>query len=321
MKLVLLVLLGTMAVAGGAVANPLTKSGHPDPTVWRDETGHWYLTSTSGKVLESADGVTWKLANWLIETKEEKARIHRQYRWTWAPDVVQLDGQWRYYVSYVSDATNSAIAAYSGASARGPFTYVGILTDSRETGIKDTIDPEVVRDPETGKTWLFYGSTGRIHRLELTSDGLRAKEGAKPILVGGLSDEGVPNRLQVFEGTYLYRRAGWWYLFASRGWYRGPSYGIVVARSRTLEGEFVDKKGRLFRDGFATPILTTKKGDPFFGPGHNGEIFTDADGRDWMYYHCHVKGADPESRPVFRQQIFWATDGWPYFGNGGHPCE
>lgn len=210
-------LLVAVAFAGGT--NPLTKSSHPDPTVWRDEAGRWYLTSTSGKVLESADGVAWKPAKFLIETKEETARIRRQYRWTWAPDVVQLDGQWRYYVSYVNCATNSAIAAYAGASARG------------------------------------------------------------------------------------------------------PSYGIVVARSRTLEGEFVDKEGRSLKEGHATPILTMKKGDRFFGPGHNGEIFTDADGRDWIYYHCHVKGPNPEARPVFRQQIFWAADGWPHFGNDGHPAN
>lgn len=319
MKVLALALsLGVVAVGAGQV-NPLTQGSHPDPTLWRDASGHWYLTSTSGMVLASTNGLAWSPADFTILTHEEQTRIHKRYRWTWAPDVVRLDGQWRYYVAYVNSAADSAIAAYAGASARGPFTFARILTDSRQTGIKDTIDPEVVRDPETGKTWLFFGSTGRIHRLELTADGLHSRKGAKPILVGGLSDEGVPNRLQVFEGAYLYRRNGWWYLFASRGWYRDASYGIVVARSRTLEGDFVDKEGRLLKNGFATPILTSRKGDTFFGPGHNGEIFTDTRGQDWMYYHGHVVGARPEARHVFRQRVFWDAGGWPFFGKGGHP--
>ena len=66
-------------------------------------------------------------------------------------------------------------------------------------------------------------------------------------------------------------------------------------------------------------ILSSGAKDRFFGPGHNGEIFTDADGRDWMYYHCHVKGRDAEKRLMFRQRLFWAKDGWPFFGNHGKP--
>ena len=307
--------------AGGAQMNPVTSGSSPDPTVWRDEGGTWYSTSTSLELLTSADGVRWTETGRKILPAEELRRVHAKYRWIWAPDVVKLAGGWRLYASYVNAARDSAIAAYRGESATGPFTFAGILTDARATGIKDTIDPEVVRDSDTGKTWLFFGSTGRVHRQQLTDDGLAPAPGARPILVGGLSDEGVPNRQQVFEGTYLHRRAGWWYLFASRGWYKGHTYGVVVARSRSLEGAFLDREGRPFERGFATVILSSGAKDHFFGPGHNGEIFTDAEGRDWMYFHCHVKGPTPEARPMFRQRLFWGADGWPYFGNNGKPAR
>ena len=303
--------------------NPVSPDSSPDPTVWRASDGTWYSTSTSLKLLTSVDGVQWTETGRRIFSDAELKRIRRSHRMIWAPDVLDLgagtNAAWRLYVSYVNSAHDSVIAAYRGESATGAFTFAGILTDAKATGIKDTIDPEVVRDPETGKVWLFYGSTGRIHRLLLADDGLAPAPGAKPVLVGGLSDEGVPNRLQVFEGSYLYRRAGWWYLFASRGWYKGHTYGIVVARSRSIEGPFSDRDGRPFEQGFATVILSSGAKDRFFGPGHNGEIFTDADGRDWMYYHCHVKGRDAEKRPMFRQRLFWGKDGWPFFGNHGKP--
>ena len=238
-------LLAVPIPAAEARRNPVSPDSSPDPTVWRAPDGTWYSTSTSLKLLTSADGVQWTETGRRILPDAELKRIHRSYRMVWAPDVVDLgsgtNAAWRLYVSYVNSAHDSAIAAYRGESATGPFTCAGVLTDAKETGIKDTIDPEVVRDPDTGRTWLFFGSTGRVHRLLLTEDGLAPAPGAKPVLVGGLSDEGVPNRQQVFEGTYLYRRAGWWYLFASRGWYKGHTYGIVVARSRTLEGPFTDR--------------------------------------------------------------------------------
>lgn len=85
-------------------------------------------------------------------------------------------------------------------------------------------------------------------------------------------------------------------------------------------------------DGYATMILRSEKEDEFFGPGHNGEIFTVKEGRTFIFYHCHWKGTSASGhsstvwkgpayvpRPLFLQEIFWDDAGWPYFGNGGRP--
>lgn len=60
----------------------------------------------------------------------------------WAPDVVDLgagtNAAWRFYVSYVNSAHDSAIAAYRGESATGSFTFAGILTDAN------------------GRDWMYY---------------------------------------------------------------------------------------------------------------------------------------------------------------------
>ena len=135
--------------------------------------------------------------------------------------------------------------------------------------------------------------------------------------MGGLGDEGVPNRLQVFEGTYLHRRDGWWYLFASRGRYADWSYAIVVGRARKLTDDFVDREGRPLKEGFGTVILKSDCGDAFFGPGHNGDVFTSADGRTWMFYHSHDANLPRKSwRPCLLQELKWTSDGWPFFENG-----
>jgi arabinan endo-1,5-alpha-L-arabinosidase len=110
-------------------------------------------------------------------------------------------------------------------------------------------------------------------------------------------------------------------MFVSAGRYHDASYRICVGRSRRPEGTFVDREGRPLVEGHATTILRSGSRDRLYGPGHNGEIITDADGRTWMYYHCHVRDiGEGRPRPLMRQQILWASDGWPYF-SGGKPAR
>lgn len=125
---------------------------------------------------------------------------------------------------------------------------------------------------------------------------------------------GEKDRERVFEGAYLYRRDGWWYLFASSGYYSNHSYSIRVGRARRLTDDFTDRSGRKMKEAFAEKILSSNEGDRFFGPGHNGEIFTSKSGRTYMLYHCHDELGKPSNhRMLFLQEIFWHEDGWPFF--------
>ena len=203
--------------------------------------------------------------------------------------------------------------------APGQFRYVGIITRGRETGIHDTIDPEVVTDPKTKKVWLFFGSVGGIHRIELNKDGLSLKEGAKYEHVAGLKVEENPNRSKVFEGSYLHKHGKYWYLFVSSGFFGDHTYQLKVGRAKKLTDDFFDREGRPMKDGFATTVLHSDEGDHFYGPGHCGEIFKAKDGNEYIFYHCHVAGSRRQgSRPLFISQIKWDKEGWPYV-EGGKP--
>ncbi|MBO7683729.1 MAG: family 43 glycosylhydrolase [Kiritimatiellae bacterium] len=299
--------------AGGAEAapeNPVFAGDFPDPTVWQSPDGTWYAASTSQRILKSRDFFHWEDTGKRIFTDEEYVRIRREWRHVWAPDAFRLGGEWLMFVALHNSAADSAIAVYSATNACGPFAGGRILTRSRDTGIRDTIDPEVVRDDRDGTLWMFFGSVGRMHRVKLAPDGRSLAPGAKYEHVAGLDSSSVSGRSQVFEGAYLKRRGGWWYLFASRGWYRDHTYALVVGRARTLDGPFLDREGRRMTDGFATTVLESRKGDRFFGPGHNGEIAT-IGGRDYMPHHCHVAGDKPSARPLFVSELAWDADGWP----------
>ena len=235
----------------------------------------------------------------------------------WAPDVVEIGDRWMLYLTCYESAEYCGISVFESESATGPWEFIGKLTHSIENGIKDSIDPEVVVDSETGKVWLFFGSIGGIHRVQLTNDGKKLAEGASFEHVAGLDINLNPSRSRVYEGAYLHRKDGYWYLFASSGKYFNHTYGIVVGRSRTLEGTFTDKEGKKMSGGHGSAILQSEPKDDFFGPGHNGEIITDSKGQDYIPYHCHnrVDGKDM-GRHTLLQRIYWDEEGWPYFETG-----
>ena len=89
----------------------------------------------------------------------------------------------------------------------------------------------------------------------------------------------------------------------------------MVGRSRTIDGVFLNREGRPLTEGAAQPILCSAKDDKFYGPGHNGEVFTSADGRDFMFFHSHDTAFPPAARPTLLQELKWTPDGWPYFEN------
>lgn len=299
------------APQGGVFTNPVCETSFPDPTTWRAPDGTWRATSTALKILKSGDFFHWTDTGKKLFTKTELARIHKDWKAIWAPDAFRLGDEYLMFVSLYNSAKDSAIAVYSSYGPDGPWMDGRILTRSRDTGIRDSIDPEVVRDDRDGTLWLFFGSTGKIHRVKLSPDGRSLAPDAKYEHVAGLPDgPHDPLRQKVFEGAYLHRRGGWWYLFASRGCYWNHTYAIVVGRARTLDGPFLDREGRKMTDGFATAVLESSRGDRFFGPGHNGEITT-VGGKDYIPYHCHVDGENPKGRPLFVSEIVWDKDGWP----------
>lgn len=299
-------------------SNPVVAEDCPDPTIW-EEDGTFYLMSTGArKILGSKDLVTWEVISEraIDEASWEAAKELGKH--FWAPDVTKVDGRWMLYLTCYNADVDSRIAAFSSDNPSGPFSLVGVITDSKDTGIKDTIDPEVVID-EDGRVWLFFGSVGGIHRIEMNGSGTALKDQENPTYthVAGMRIEENPERDKVFEGTYLHKHDGWWYLFASGGQYWSHTYRIVAGRSKTLDGTFVDRDGRPMTEGYATTVLSSEEGDRFYGPGHNGEIFKDRRGSEYILYHCHNTDNENASvRNTLLQRVSWGSDGWPLFDSG-----
>lgn len=230
--------------------NPVINQNWPDPTaIYNPDDGHYYSIATGGDraFMRSADLCEWENTDIHPFDKETVKKMKELGPDVWAPQFAQINGKYLIYITLRSSAEDSRIAVLSSVTVTGPYKFENVITDSRFTGIKDTIDPFAFVDDQTGKVWLVFGSIGGIHQVELTKDGLSLAEGAAYKHIAGQDIDKDNSRLTVFEGSYVYKRDGWWYLFASAGRYNDYSYAIVVGKSRNADGPFLTKDGKIWQ--------------------------------------------------------------------------
>ena len=162
--------------------NPVYPKDWPDPTVWQAADGKFYCLSTGQNarrpLLCSDDLVEWDFSDIVPLDRSIMKQFRSIGRHVWAPDVAMVNGRRMAYFTLYNSLKDASIVALRESPTPGKFEYVGVITRGKDTGIDDTIDPEVVTDPATGKVWLFFGSMGRIHRIELSEYGslLRAPD-------------------------------------------------------------------------------------------------------------------------------------------------
>jgi len=305
--LIKLLLLSFLSYSAGLMAentytNPVVDYSLPDPSVIKGDDGYYYLYATEDirnlPIHRSKDLVNWELVGTAFtdETRpdfEPKGGL-------WAPDINKIGDK---YVLYYSMSVwggewTCGIGCAVADTPAGKFKDCGMMFRSNGINVQNSIDPFYIEDG--GKKYLFWGSFHGIYGIELSDDGLKVKEGAKPVQVAG----------DAYEGTYIHKRDGYYYLFASIGrCCEGikSTYTTVVGRSDKLFGPYLDKQGRSMSDNHHEVLI--QKNESFVGTGHNSEIVTDKAGDDWMFYHA-VKVSDPDGRVLMLDKIVWEDD-WP----------
>ncbi|RLP96537.1 family 43 glycosylhydrolase [Micromonospora sp. CV4] len=310
-----------------------------DPVIVRGDDGFWYAYGTTDPLREgehefhrvptarSADLVDWTYVGDAFGPDQRPPYAAAGAAF-WAPDVRRLGDRWVMYVT-VTDTTVStegsdyAIGAATAPSPTGPWTFAAEPVVAPRPGGGGgylwTIDPSQFTDVD-GRSYLYHGSYyGGISVTELSPDGLTAV--GTPTLVA------IDNK---FEGSYVLRHDGWYYLFASTAnCCAGPAtgYSVQVGRARSPRGPFTDRDGVALTASRAggTPVLT-QNGNRWIGTGHNG-FLTDLSGQDWIVYHA-IDRADPyldepfgiNERPMLLDRLDW-IDGWPTVNAGAGPSE
>ena len=300
---------------GITYTNPvITFSSAADPTVIRTEDGFYLYATQTDKywvpIYFSKDLVNWEFKRTAFRNAT-KPQIPGGGAF-WAPEIRHINGKYVLYFSWAKwgdgDASYTAVA--TSDSPLGDFVNSKELLTKEDFG-SNCIDQFYYE--EDNKKYMFVGSFNGIYVTELTDDGLsvRRNENGTPTLKKQVCGK-------AFEGTNIYKKNGYYYLFASiNNCCDGERsrYKVVVGRSQDLLGPYLDKSGKDMINN-AWELVLEGDGQKFFGPGHNSIIVQDDAGTDWMIYHSYVKeNGEVGGRLGMLDRVLWTEDGWPYIKN------
>ncbi|MFB9622164.1 family 43 glycosylhydrolase [Nonomuraea helvata] len=331
----------TPSSAGQSYDNPVSAAfadTFADPAVIRGLDGYWYSYGTSDPLREgegkhhrlpiarSTDLVSWTYVGDAFGA-DNLPPYAAPGSLLWAPDVRYLDGRYVMYFT-VTNTTSTphewdySIGAATAPTPTGPWTHLSApVVAPRPSGDSywNTIDPAQFTDVDGRKYLYFGGFFGGLWVTELTPDGLHT--------VGQPAQVAIDNK---FEGSYVVRRDGYYYLLASSAnCCAGPTtgYSVLAGRATSPRGPFVDREGQplLASRAGGTPVLD-QNGNRWIGTGHHAQL-TDLSGQDWMLYHA-IDRADPfldqpygiNERPMLLDRLDW-IDGWPAVRAGAGPSE
>lgn len=300
-------------------SNPVFEPVLADPTVVYDrESGRFYAYGTEDDwadgggrrlvpVLESENLITWKsVGNAFMNRPNWK-----QEGGIWAPDINYIDGKYFLYYAYSTwGDSNPGIGLAIAENPKGPFQDQGKLFDSHDMDVPNSIDPFYYSDGS--KNYMFWGSfsdspTQGTYAVELSEDSRKIREGAQKVKIAAGD----------FEAVMIHKRGDYYYFFGSKGSCcegENSTYHVLTARSENLLGPYLDKNGGSILDRGKGSLLL--QGDSHFvGVGHNSNIVTDKEGKDWMLYHAidptQGKLANGTSRRMLMlDRVKW-ENGWP----------
>jgi arabinan endo-1,5-alpha-L-arabinosidase len=228
------------------------------------------------------------------------------FNFPWAPDVSSFAGLIHLYSSF-SAKFGDNISCISHLSTPDidltPFTDHGPVVCTEGNEAHNAIDAEVGFD-ENGAPWLAFGSFwDGIMAMELAADGSS--------LGGGLQNLAWAPEI---EAPVLLRRCGYHYLLVSLGLccpgegrsVDDLSYRVVVGRSTSILGPYLDREGIAMTDGGGS-LVVEGDGVTWAAAGHS-DVLVDGDQIYHLYHAYRQSNGDAELRIV---ELYFDEDGWP----------
>ena len=279
-------------LGNGMYKNPILYADYSDPDACRAGEDYFMIASSFCNapglpVLHSKDLVNWKVINYILpKVPEERYDKPVHGCGVWAPAIRYHDGT--FFACFPMPDEGIYMS-----TTKDPFG-----TWSEPVNIRPGagwIDPCPFWD-EDGRAYLVAGvAKSRIgyksvlHMIEMQPDGMGLIGEAKVVFDGNLNEQ------ETIEGPKLYKRNGWYYIFAPAG---GVKTGWqTVLRSRNIFGPYEYR-------------VVMRQGDtPVNGP-HQGAWVDTVTGEDWFLHFQDVYAA---GRIIHLQPMSWKED-WPIIG-------
>ncbi|KAI0806898.1 glycoside hydrolase family 43 protein [Fomes fomentarius] len=269
-----------------------------DPAIWYNPDSKTYFVFSTGKNIPifTSNSLTgpWNQAGSVLSNCSMIQHVGRCT--PWAPDINSVDGRYvLYYALSSSGSPNSAIGvATSPSMGSGSWTDLGeIFRTSNQSGEppSNAIDANLVQDENGLK--LTYGSYHQgIFQLPLSNISTLAANPPGTHLAGANN--------QPTEGGFTYqpKNSQFFYQFFSNGHTPtindpdphpppGQEYKVLVGRSESASGPFVDKDGKQLTEARDPPTgsLVLGSHDNVYAPGGQSIFLDPVSGRDVIVYH------------------------------------
>ncbi|MEO8887120.1 MAG: family 43 glycosylhydrolase [Mucilaginibacter sp.] len=291
----------TAFLVASIIQTTIAQIGRPfihDPSTVVEDNGKYYSFGTGGGGIVSDDG--WKWHSGGVRPGNGAA-----------PDAMKIGNRFLVVYGATGGGGNHKGAILSmwnkTLDPKSPdFKYSDPVVVATSDGYEDNdaIDPGLMLDPTTGRLWLSYGTYfGFIRVVELDPKTGKRVVGNKPV-----------NVAIVCEASDMIYHDGWYYLLGTHATCcAGPNstYNILVGRSKSVTGPYVDNVGRPMLQGGGKMVATTR--GTLIGPGHFGRMIIEP-GIEKMSFHWEAD-LDQGGRSVLGiMPIVW-KNGWPIMGN------
>jgi beta-xylosidase len=289
----------------GTYKNPVIFADYSDPDAIRIGNKFYLVASSFDQVpglpiLESSDLVNWRLIAHALP-EQPPVEVYQKTghgNGVWAPAIRWHNGE--FYIYYPDP--EYGIYVLESKAITGPWSKPRLIKAA-----KGWIDPCPLWDDD-GKAYLINGVAASRSGLKnqlilsrMSADGETLLDDGTLIIDGHGTDI-------TLEGPKLYKRNGYYYVFAPAGGV--PTGYQVIYRSRNIYGPYERK------------VVLAQGKTAINGP-HQGAWVATAAGEDWF---LHFQDREAWGRVVLLEPMKWVND-WPQMGmnqNGdgvGEPVE
>ncbi len=276
----------------GTYTNPIIDADYSDPDVIRvgDD---FYLTASSFNcipglpILHSKDLVNWKIIGHALKNQPppDVFRQPQHGNGVWAPAIRFHNNQ--FYIFYGDP--DFGIYMVKARNAAGPWSTPLLIKPAR-----GWIDPCPFWDDD-GNAYLVHAwANSRSGIKSILTINRMSADGTKLLDEGRTVFDGRVNHPTI-EGPKLYKRNGYYYIFAPAG---GVTNGWqTVLRAKNIYGPYEDR-------------IVMHRGETAINGPHQGGWVELQSGESW-FLHFQDRGA--YGRIVHLQPVRWVND-WPLIG-------
>lgn len=278
----------------GRYRNPILNSDWSDPDVIRVGSDYYMVASSfcsapAVPLLHSRDLVNWELINYVARRlPSERYDFPRHGSGAWAPSIRYHGGVYYVFVPYPDEG----IAVYTSHDPYGEWSDARFVIWAR-----GWIDPCPFWDDDGSvymvnafaKSRIGFKSVLYLSRLREGEDGLWADTDSGGVIFDGHKTQ------PTIEGPKLYKRGGYYYIFAPAG---GVKNGWqTVLRAENIYGPYEER-------------VVLKQGSTAVNGPHQGAWVDTPSKEDWF---IHFQDAGAVGRVVHLQPMRW-ENGWPVIG-------